>query len=167
MVYVDDILVTSNDLFYVTQLLVHLTVEFSIQDLDHMSYFLGIEVQYTSHWLSFSQSRYALDIAHKASMTQCQLVSTPIVVGSCLSTTSNNGFACSDPTLYCQVIRALQYLTFTWPHISFATKKVCQFMLNLRTISLQLNICYVHGTSHFNLSFTTSYDQLHGFSNFV
>jgi len=40
-------------------------------------------------------------------------------------------------------------------------------MPNLRTISLRLNICYVHGTSHFDLSFTTSYDQLHGFSNFV
>lgn len=43
LVYVDDILVTSNDWSFVTSLISKLQLDFAMKDLDPLSYFLGIE----------------------------------------------------------------------------------------------------------------------------
>jgi hypothetical protein len=57
-------------------------------------------------------------------MYECQLVSTPIIIGSCLSNISNNGSAFFYHTLYHRVVEFLQHVTFT----IYIVNKVCQFM---------------------------------------
>lgn len=100
---------------------------------------------------------------HKVGMFQCQSVSISIVIDSCLSTTSKSGFAYFSLVLYHLVVRALQYLIFTWSYIYFIVKKFCQFMNSPFEDHLLVNkciLCSVHSTTYFCSSFTPSYDLL-------
>ena len=56
-------------------------------------------------------------------MSQCEPVSTPIATSGKLC--ADAGSPCDDPTLYCSLASALQYLTFTRPDISYAVQQVC------------------------------------------
>jgi len=53
-VYINNIVVTGNYLSYVIHLVARLRVEFSIQDLGHLNYYLSIKVQYGLHGFLFS-----------------------------------------------------------------------------------------------------------------
>lgn len=44
LVYVDDLIVTSNDDMFPTQLITQLALHFSLKDLGPLAYFLGVEV---------------------------------------------------------------------------------------------------------------------------
>jgi hypothetical protein len=73
-----------------------------------------------------SQHKYAMDIIQHAGMTSCKPVDTPLSASSKLGLVP--GTLYSDPIWYRQIVRALQYLTFTRPDICYAVNKVCQFM---------------------------------------
>lgn len=64
-IYVDDLLITSNDEDYITKLKGELMKEFEMTDLDHMTYFLGIEFHKSKKGLLMHQRRYALEILKK------------------------------------------------------------------------------------------------------
>jgi hypothetical protein len=54
-----------------------------------------------------------------------------------------------DATNYRSVVRTLQYLTLTWPDISFSVNKVCQFLHAPTTAhwsAVKHTLCYLHGT---------------------
>jgi hypothetical protein len=53
--------------------------------LGDLHYFLGVEVQPNEKGLFLSQTKYALNLLHRASMTDAKLISTPFVVGQHLS----------------------------------------------------------------------------------
>jgi hypothetical protein len=53
-------------------------------------------------------------------------VTTPL--STSVSLKLNDGSAAVNPTEYCKVIGALQYLSLTRPDISFAVNKLSQFM---------------------------------------
>jgi hypothetical protein len=75
--------------------------------------------------LVLSQHKYALDILSRAGMSSCKPVDTPTSIFK-IDLQSTEMF--SDPTCFCQIIDALQYLTFTRPNICYVVNKVCQFM---------------------------------------
>jgi len=58
-------------------------------------------------------------------MTSCKPVDTPI---STFKVIVLPGYVFFDPTRFCQIISAHQYLSFTRPDIFFAINKACQFM---------------------------------------
>jgi len=62
LVYVDHILLTSNNFTLLRRLISLLSSEFKLRDLGHAHYFLGIKVTPTSMGLMLSQHKYALDI---------------------------------------------------------------------------------------------------------
>ena len=64
-VYVDDIVVTGNDLESITALKAHLHKQFSIKDLGLLHYFLGLEITYVSDGIMISQKEVCKRIVSK------------------------------------------------------------------------------------------------------
>ncbi|GKA72806.1 ribonuclease H-like domain-containing protein [Tanacetum coccineum] len=70
-----------------------------------------------------------------------------------------DGDPVSDPTLYCSLAGALQYLTFTRPDISYAVQQVCLFMHDPREphfSALKRILRYVRGTLDYGLQLYSS-----------
>ena len=76
--YVDDIIVTGNDVDEIRNLKRHLTSNFDIKSLGQLTYFLGIEVAYSKSGIVLSQHKYILDLL-KDTANQQALLSTPIL----------------------------------------------------------------------------------------
>jgi hypothetical protein len=142
------------------------SLEFNLWDLGDIHYFLGIEVQSTSIGMMLRQHKYTLDILTWASMTSCKPFDTPISTSKVIVLLD---FLFSDPTCFCQIISALQYLIFTRPDICYIVNKVCQFMhapINSHWATIKCILCYLHGTISYSLHITRSSSfALHGFTN--
>lgn len=126
LIYVDDILVTSNCSSQIQRIISSLGKEFAIKDLGLLHYFLGVEARTSSKGLFLSQRKYISDLLQKSGMSHSKPVQTPISTTAKL--TVKSGTPMSDPSLYRQIVGSLQYLTLTRPDISFAVNKVCQYM---------------------------------------
>jgi hypothetical protein len=125
LLYVYDMVLTGSSSSLIRTFITRLSKEFSMKDLGDLHYFLGVEVQPNEKGLFLSQTKYALDLLHRASMTDAKPISTPFVVGNHLSA---EGQLFSDPTLFRSLAGALQYLTITRPDLSFSVNSICQFM---------------------------------------
>ncbi|MCI22388.1 retrovirus-related Pol polyprotein from transposon TNT 1-94, partial [Trifolium medium] len=62
LVYVDDIVLTGNDLAELTMVKNHLHTTFGIKDLGILKFFLGIEVAHSSGGITLCQRQYCLDL---------------------------------------------------------------------------------------------------------
>ena len=62
IVYVDDIIITGDDLIEMEQLKKSLSSSFEIKDLGTLRYFLGMEVARSRKGLVVSQRNYVLDL---------------------------------------------------------------------------------------------------------
>ncbi|KAJ9551616.1 hypothetical protein OSB04_015661 [Centaurea solstitialis] len=135
LLYVDDIILTAFSDKLQSDIIIALKTEFAMTDLGNLSYFLGISVTRTPHYMFLSQRKYAEDILYRAKMLNCKPMPTPVDSKSKLS--AHDGDPVLDPTLYRSLAGALQYLTFTQPDIAYAVQQVCLFM-------------HAPWTSHFN-----------------
>jgi len=95
--YVDDMIITSDDIDDISVLKTELVWKFEINDLGYLRYFLGIEVVYSPRGYLLSQSKYVTDILERAKLTENKTVDTLIEVNVRYS--SSNGLRLSDPTL--------------------------------------------------------------------
>ena len=148
LVYVDDIIVTGSNSSLVSSFITSLANRFSLKDLGTLSYFLGVEVLPHTNGLFLSQSKYILDIIHKANMTDCKPTNTPM--SSSANPTINDGAPISNPTDYRSIVGALQYLSLTRPDVAFAVNKLSQFMhcpTDTHWIALKRLLRYLHGTN--------------------
>ncbi|XP_022020065.1 uncharacterized mitochondrial protein AtMg00810-like [Helianthus annuus] len=131
-----------------------LTAEFAMKDLGPLNYFfLGITVSRTGDTMFLSQQSYVLDIVNRAGMSTCNPVATPVETKPKLSAQSSVPF--DDPTSYCSLAGALQYLTFTRPDISYAVQQICIHMHNPsieRWQALKRIIRYICGTTEYGLT---------------
>jgi Reverse transcriptase (RNA-dependent DNA polymerase) len=132
LVYVDDIIITSNNEAFLQNCISHLQQQFALKDLGPLSYFLGIEVQTTPQGLHLSQTKYILDLLKRTNMLQANPFPTPMAQTNSLSLHDGDPF--HDPYLYRSVVGALQYATVTRPDIAFAVNKVSQFMHSPTTV---------------------------------
>jgi hypothetical protein len=58
LLYVDDMMITSDDLEHISHVKKHLSKEFHMSGLGPLTYFLGIEVQHTPKGFYRAQSKY-------------------------------------------------------------------------------------------------------------
>ncbi|GFZ02718.1 hypothetical protein Acr_15g0013260 [Actinidia rufa] len=131
LLYVDDMIITGDDLDGIATLKKFLSLQFEMKDLGNLSYFLGIEVSSTSDGYSLSQTKYASELLSRAGLTDNKTVDTPLENNVRLNT--SDGEPLSDPTLYRQLVGSLIYLTVTRPDISHAVHIVSQFMSTPRS----------------------------------
>ncbi|GJV52320.1 ribonuclease H-like domain-containing protein [Tanacetum coccineum] len=116
LLYVDDIVLIASSTTLLQQVIGSLHQEFSMTGLGSLTYFLGIFVTRTSSRMFLSQHKYVAEILERAHMVSCNsswtLVDTDIKLGA-------EEDLVADPTLYCSLAGALQYLTFTRLNISY------------------------------------------------
>ncbi|GKV25827.1 hypothetical protein SLEP1_g35210 [Rubroshorea leprosula] len=126
LVYVDDIIITSSDSTAIHSLVRVMGDRFSIKDLGHLNFFLGVEAIPTSGGLFLSQHRYISDLLHRFHMQDAKPVSTPLASTCTLHLHSGNPLP--DGSEYLQLLGSLQYLAMMRPELSFAVNWLSQFM---------------------------------------
>ncbi|GJX74961.1 ribonuclease H-like domain-containing protein [Tanacetum coccineum] len=125
LLYVDDIILIASSSTLLQHLISSLHSEFSMTDLGLLNYFLGISAHRTTNGLFLSQTKYATEILERTHMLNCNPCKTPVDTESKLGP---DGDLVEDPTLFCSLAGALQYLTFTPPDLSYAVQQICLFM---------------------------------------
>jgi len=126
LIYVDDILLTGNDLEEIQYLKTSLLQKFLIKDLGNLKYFLGIEFSRSRKGIFMSQRKYALDILQDTGLTGARPDKFPMEQNLKLSLTE--GEKLNDPSKYRRLIGRLIYLTVTRPDIAYSVRMLSQFM---------------------------------------
>jgi hypothetical protein len=126
LIYVDDILVTSNSYSAISHLITQLHCEFPVKDLIPLSYFLGIQAKKGDQELFLSQTKYIIDLLQRTKMEDSKPASTPCASREKLSRFIGDPLA--DPTAYHHVVGALQYCTLTQLDIAYIVNQLCQFL---------------------------------------
>ena len=129
-----------------------------MKDLGALHNFLGIQVTRSASGFFLSQRAYAEDLLHRAGMTSCKPVSTPVEAKPKLA--ADSGTPVADPSEYRSLVGALQYLTMTRPDLAHAVQQVCLHMHDPRDCHLALLkriLRYVRGMVNLGL-------KLHGTS---
>ncbi|XP_019165700.1 PREDICTED: uncharacterized protein LOC109161664 [Ipomoea nil] len=122
LVYVDEIIMMSNNTSLLDTLLDRLATVFKIRDLGKPGFFLGIETVDTTGGMILSQRRYMTDLLTRAGMVDCKPLATPASVAQS-ATPSDELF--DNPTQYRRIVGALQYLTITRPDLSYSINHLC------------------------------------------
>ncbi|XP_016172985.1 uncharacterized protein LOC107615435 [Arachis ipaensis] len=128
MVYVDDLVLTGDDLDEIDRIKRLLDLRFKIKDLGDLKYFLGKEVARSSKGIHICQRKYALDILKDFGYLDYKPVSTPMDYTCASKLSRNSGTALPDRTPYRQLIGRLLYLTNTRPDIAYAMGRLSQFI---------------------------------------
>jgi hypothetical protein len=141
LVYVDDIIITGNDIGLITKLQHMLRSTFQMKDLGHLTYFLGLEVHSRDHGLFLNQHKYIQDLIELAGLKDATAVDTPMEVN--VKYQKDEGEPLPDPFLYRQLVGSLIYLTITRPDISYAVHIVSKFMQAPRHLHLVAVRCII------------------------
>ena len=62
LLYVDDMIITGDDLSGIQELKNFLSQQFEMKDLGHLSYFLGLEITHSTDGLYLTQAKYASEL---------------------------------------------------------------------------------------------------------
>ncbi|KAL1203338.1 Retrovirus-related Pol polyprotein from transposon TNT 1-94 [Cardamine amara subsp. amara] len=125
LVYVDDIIVTGDDVEGIKRTKGLLKASFDIKDLGELKYFLGIEVCKFENGLFLSQRKYTLDLLEETGKLGVKPAKTPIEDGYKICP---EGEPLMEVKQYQRLVGRLIYLTITRPDISFAVNQVSQHM---------------------------------------
>lgn len=117
LIYIDDVITTSNDDTMISMLIRKLYSTFALKDLGKLSYFLRIQLHHLDSGIILNQAKYVDDLLFKLEMSNVKSTLSSCVDGKHLSL--NSGTSLDDLRLYISTIGALQYLTHTRPDIAY------------------------------------------------
>ncbi|GMP85483.1 hypothetical protein CsSME_00038617 [Camellia sinensis var. sinensis] len=126
LLYVDDMIITGSDSSAISEVKQHLFRTFKMKDLGPLRYFLGIEVAFSPRGYFLSQAKYANEVIHRAGLIDTKVSDTPLELNVKLNST--DGVPLDDPTLYCELVGCLVYLTVTRPDLVYVVHVVSQFV---------------------------------------
>ncbi|CAL8164435.1 unnamed protein product [Prunus armeniaca] len=104
----------------------YLAIEFEMNDLGGLKYFLGIEVARSQQGIFLSQMKYFLDLLTDTGMLDCKLADTPIVQNHHIGEYPDQ--VPTNKERYQRLVERLIYLSHTRPDIAYAVSVVSQFM---------------------------------------
>ncbi|GJZ30369.1 ribonuclease H-like domain-containing protein [Tanacetum coccineum] len=129
LVYVDDIIITGNNVAEIEKFKVFLKSKFMIKDLGKLKYFLGIEVVDTERGICLNQKKYVLDLLSEYGMLACKPVDTPLLSKLVISNeATESDHVLENITDYQKLMGKLIYLTNARPDISYVVHSLSQFM---------------------------------------
>lgn len=141
-VYVDDIILTGDNVEVIHHLKHHLDVTLSIKDLGKLSFFLGIEVGYLPNGIILTQKKFTKELLADAGLTSFKSVVTPLPLH--LKLTAEDGDLYTDPTFYRCMVGKLNFLTHTRPDLSYTIQCLSQFLQNPRVQHYQALLHTLH-----------------------
>jgi histone deacetylase 1/2 len=163
-VYVDDIIVTSNDDSTIFSIISKLQYEFVMKDLGDLSYFLGIEAARDHTGLHLRQSKYIADLLDHANMVGARPYKAPCISSSKMSKFDGNLLV--NPFEYRHIVGTLQYVTITRFDITYSVNQLCQHMqapTSTHWTSTKRVLRYLKHTVDFGLHYKPSIVALHAF----
>ncbi|CAL9002956.1 unnamed protein product [Prunus brigantina] len=134
LIYIDDLIVTGNNMGEIHKLKPFLHKKFAIKDLGSFKYFWRIEIASSSKGLFLNQYKYVLDLLQETGMLETKPVITPI---DCKAKLGLDGELLADASYYLRLVGRLIYLTITRPDIYHAVSLVSQFIHSPRSTHLQ------------------------------
>jgi hypothetical protein len=134
-VYVDDIVITGDDVEEIKSLKEKLGRAFEVKDLGSLRYFLGIEIARSSKGIVLSQRKYVLDLLAETGMLGCRPCGSPIDRNH--QTCAHSGDPV-DKGAYQRLVGRLIYLCHTRPDISYAVSVVSKYMHDPRTRHMEV-----------------------------
>ena len=78
LLYVDDMIITGDDMQGIQDLKHFLDRQFEMKDLGPLNYFLGLEVSSSADGYYLTQAKYNFDLISRASITNSKIFGTPI-----------------------------------------------------------------------------------------
>ena len=165
--YVDDLLVTGNNVGLVNEFKVEMKQVLEMTDLGEMTYFLGIEVHQQQHDVFICQKKYAKEILKKFRMEECKPTSTPMNQKEKFC--KEDGAEKADEGLFRSMIGCLMYLTSTRPDIMYVVSLLSRYMHCASKNNFQATkrvLRYVKGTIDYGIKFSqVKIFILHGYSD--
>lgn len=158
LLYVDDIIVTSDDQELLNHMRDELKCTFKIKDKGNLKYFLGIEINYDKDkgHLKLSQQRYTEKLLEKFNMINCKPSLVPLDPNFTFVPTENKNIICEKP--YRELLGSLMYLMLgTRPDLCFAVNYFCRYQNNFNDelwFQLKNVLRYLRGTVNFGLVYT-------------
>uniref|UniRef100_A0A8R7JZD3 Retrovirus-related Pol polyprotein from transposon TNT 1-94 n=1 Tax=Triticum urartu TaxID=4572 RepID=A0A8R7JZD3_TRIUA len=173
--YVDDILIASNDKSTLMEVKTWLSSKFDMKDMGEASYVLGVEIRRDrrKRMLGLSQKAYLNNVLQRFSMENCKPVRVPILRGAKLSEemcakTPEEKKQMSN-ILYSSALGSLMYaMLFTRPDICHAVGLLSRYQVNPgpeHWKQIRNTLRYVKGTMDYFLCFNGHNLQLQGFTD--
>ena len=122
LVYLNDILIASNDVDVVSAFKQFLDKKFKRKDLGTLKFFLGLEVARTAKGISLCQRKFTLELLSDTGLLACKPSNVPM--DQSLKLSNSSGDSVLDPSLYRRLIGKLLYLTLIRPYISYSVHKL-------------------------------------------
>jgi hypothetical protein len=135
IVYIDDIIITGDDLKERDIIRKRLSAKFEIKELGKLKYFLGIEVTHLEKGIFISQQKYILDLLKETKMVDYKPHETPIDLKHILDNDEEG--VTTDKGQYQRLVGKLIYSAHTRPDIAYTMSVVSQFMHNPKDLHLQ------------------------------
>jgi len=166
LIYVDDILIVSNDQSREKKIKEKLTQSFKIKDLGEARYCLGFEIQRKGNSIYLSQRSYVQEILNRFGMQDCKPVSTPLAPGVKLIKDSE-AMINENTFPFKELLGSLMYAALgTRPDIAHALSMLGQFSSCYSRdhwVAAKRVLRYLRGTMDYRLVYRRDNLPLKGF----
>lgn len=128
LVYVDDIVLSGNDLIEIQNITKLLDYAFKVKDLGDLKFFLGFEIAKTPAGINLCQRKYALDILNDTGVLGSKPVSTPFDYTTRIHQHSSSPLSTEGASSYRKLIGRLIYLANTRAYITYVVQHLSQYV---------------------------------------
>ena len=155
--YVDDFLLSSNNITLLRAIKSQLQQSFKMKDLGEAHYILGMQIarNRAEKSIHLHQHQYITMVLERTGMADCKPVSTPTDPNTKLEPTAATEATTSEP--FTQAVGSIMYaMVATRPDLAFAVGAVCAHMHNpsdAHWIAVKRILRYLKATAHLGLKF--------------